>query len=225
MTSGANPKKTSQEAAQKRSESVKNTKNSNTKNSNVKNSNVKNSAVKNTEKPKSREDHELSEEQKRLGDEVRFFLALGVTALVTMCNFHLCLDVGEIVYSVLHGFFGCLAYILPFVLLWAYLFMIPNQGSAEAGTKMRLCLVLFVLFCGLVHLIGIKETQSFSLVYYFTAGQSGINGGLIGGLIAGSLQHLVGTVATILIIVLLMLITVIILTERSAVRTKIWIRW
>ncbi|MCI7098572.1 MAG: DNA translocase FtsK [Lachnospiraceae bacterium] len=163
----------------------------------------------------------ISEEgnHKNIIDEIRFLVAVGITILVTMCNFHYCMGVGNAVYFILHGLFGCLAYVLPFVLLGAYLFMIPNRGNREAWMKTRLCLLLFLECCFLFHFIGIKETQPFSPVYYFLAGQSGINGGLAGGLVSGLLQHLIGTMATILIIFLMMLITVIIFTERSAVRT------
>ncbi|MGN0293760.1 MAG: DNA translocase FtsK 4TM domain-containing protein [Lachnospiraceae bacterium] len=162
-------------------------------------------------------------DNKKLLDEVRFLVAVGITILLTMCNFHYCMGVGNAVYFVLHGLFGCLAYVLPFVLLGAYLFMIPNRGNQEAWMKTRLCLLLFLECCFLFHFIGMKETQPFSPVYYFLAGQSGINGGLVGGLFSGLLQHLIGTMATIFIIFLMMLITVIIFTERSAVRTvQMW---
>lgn len=158
-------------------------------------------------------------DRKNLNDEVRFLAAVGITILLTMCNFHYCLSVGNAVYFVLHGLFGWLAYILPFVFLGAYLFMIPNRGNLEALTKTKLCLLLFLECCCLFHFVGIKESQPFSPVYYFLAGQSGFNGGLVGGLFSGLLQHLIGTAATILIIFFMMLITVIILTERSAVHT------
>ncbi len=161
----------------------------------------------------------MNEQQQMLNDEVKFWIACGITAFLTMCNFHMCMGLGEAVYMVLHGLFGWPAYVLPFVMLFSYLFMVSNRGNVEAGAKMRLSLSFFVLCCGLVHLVGIKDTQPFSLAYYFTAGQSGINGGLLGGLIGGSLQQLVGTSATVLIIILLMLVHVILLTERSLVRT------
>ncbi|MDD7390206.1 MAG: DNA translocase FtsK 4TM domain-containing protein [Lachnospiraceae bacterium] len=158
-------------------------------------------------------------DRKWLSDEIRFLVAIGITILLTMCNFHYCMSVGDAVYVILHGLFGSLAYVLPFVLLGVYLFMIPNRGNLEAETKTKLCLLLFLECCFLFHFAGIRESQPFSPVYYFQAGQSGFNGGLIGGLFSGLLQHLIGTTATILIIFLMMLITVIILTERSAVRT------
>lgn len=159
------------------------------------------------------------EEQNGLGNEIRFFIAIGITILVTMCNFHYCMGVGNAVYFILHGLFGWLAYILPFFLLAEYLFMLPNRGSEEAAAKIKLSTLLFLECCCLFHFVGISDSQPFSPVYYFMAGQSGINGGLAGGLFSGLLQHLIGTVATILIIFILMLVTVIVLTERSAVST------
>lgn len=168
---------------------------------------------------KKQEEPVKTEEQKQLGDEVRFLLAIGVTILITMCNFHLCLGIGEAVYFLLHGFFGCMAYILPFLLLGMYLFILSNRGNVEAKMKVRLGICLFLLCCCLIHVVGIKESQPFSPVYYYMAGQTGVNGGLVGGLVSGTLQHTVGTGATILIIVMLMLVNVILLTEHSVVRT------
>ena len=159
------------------------------------------------------------ERRQKLEDEIRFFVAIGITILLTMCNFHYCMDVGNMVYFILHGLFGWLAYILPFVLLGIYLFMIPNRENLEASIKVKLVLLLFVEFCWLFHFVGIKDSQTFSPIVYFKAGQEGINGGLIGGLFSGLLENLIGSVATVLIIFLAMLITVIILTERSAVHT------
>ncbi len=158
-------------------------------------------------------------EHKGLGDEIRFFIAFGITILLTMCNFHYCMGVGNAVYFILHGLFGWPAYVLPFILLGIYLFMLPNRGNEEAAAKTKLCLILFIECCWLFHFIGISDSQPFSPIYYFTAGQSGINGGLVGGLFSGLLQHLIGTAATVLILFLLLLITVIILTEQSAVQT------
>lgn len=233
MASGANQRKTKQ----KRSDAVKKNHNSNRNKTNTgKGSRTKNtsqkaaknagqkaaknsSSVKKNGTGKPQADAAQNADQKLLKDEVRFLLAMGAALLVTMCNFHLCLDVGEMVYFVLHGFFGWLAYLLPFLLLGMYLFLLSNPGSKEAQFKVRLCAGLFLLCCCLVHVIGIKESQPFSPAYYFMAGQSGINGGLVGGLVSGMLQHLIGTVATILIIVLFMLVDVILLTERSVVRT------
>ena len=160
-----------------------------------------------------------SADKSQLTKEVRCLIALGITIFLTLCNFHICLGMGEGIYVILHGLMGCLAYLFPYFFLWAYLFQMANKGNVEAKTKLILSAVMLVLLCALLHLCSIRETQPFSLPYYFTEGQRGINGGLIGGLISGTLQHLIGSIGTLLIVIICMLIDVVLLTERSLVHT------
>lgn len=162
---------------------------------------------------------EISDEQRQMLEyEIKFWVACGITIFFMMCNFHMCMGLGEGIYTVMHGLFGWLAYIFPLLVLLSYLFLLSNRGNLEAQVKLRLGISFFVLCCGLIHLIGIQETQPFSIALYFEAGQSGINGGLTGGLLGGSLQHLIGSSATWLVLILCMLVHVLLLTERSLVR-------
>ncbi len=161
---------------------------------------------------------EISDEQRQMLEyEIKFWVACGITIFFMMCNFHMCMGMGEVIYTVMHGLFGWLAYIFPLLVLLSYLFLLANRGNLEAQVKLRLGISFFVLCCGLIHLVGIKETQPFSIAFYFESGQSGINGGLTGGLLGGSLQHLIGSRATWLVLVLCMLVHVLLLTERSLV--------
>lgn len=177
------------------------------------------SSVRQPEMENDPDGESVSADKSQLTKEVRCLIALGITIFLTLCNFHICLGMGEGIYVILHGLMGCLAYLFPYFFLWAYLFQMANKGNVEAKTKLILSAVMLVLLCALLHLCSIRETQPFSLPYYFTEGQRGINGGLIGGLISGTLQHLIGSIGTLLIVIICMLIDVVLLTERSLVHT------
>lgn len=155
----------------------------------------------------------------QLSLEVRVFTALGAAIILMMCNFHLCLGVGEALYAFMHGMFGCMAYILPIVLFIGYVFLLSNPGSSAAVQRVRLGAALYILTCCLIHLLTISETQPFSLVYYFTISQKGVYGGVAGGLIAGGMQHIAGTVAAMVVVILMLVITGILITGRSVLLT------
>ncbi|MGN0268421.1 MAG: DNA translocase FtsK 4TM domain-containing protein [Lachnospiraceae bacterium] len=155
----------------------------------------------------------------QLSLEVRIFSALGAAIILMMCNFHLCLGIGEVLYAFMHGMFGCMAYILPILLFIGYVFLLSNPGSSAAVQRVRLGASIYVLTCCLIHLLTISETQPFSLVYYFTISQKGVYGGVAGGLIAGGMQHIAGTVAAMVVVILMLVITGILITGRSVLLT------
>ena len=155
----------------------------------------------------------------QLSLEVRIFSALGAAIILMMCNFHLCLGIGEVLYAFMHGMFGCMAYILPILLFIGYVFLLSNPGSSAAVQRVRLGASIYVLTCCLIHLLTISETQPFSLVYYFTISQKGVYGGVAGGLIAGGMQHIAGTVASMVVVILMLVITGILITGRSVLLT------
>ena len=123
--------------------------------------------------------------RKRQSREVKALIGAGVTLFFMLCNFHLCLALGEMFFMFLHGFFGWLGYILPVYVYGMYLLKIyylnENLGEIEAGVKFRFSMILFVEFCFVIQLFQTKQGEDYSLVGYFTDGSTGFTGGLIGG--------------------------------------------
>lgn len=150
--------------------------------------------------------------------EVKIIIALLVCILLMLCNFHMCGAIGTAIYSLLHGLFGWLAYILPVFWFIAYTFLVANSGryKSVAQSKILFADLLVWNMTGFAHLIGVSTKTAYNPVLYYKNGQSDFNGGMFGGLLAGGLQHVIGDAGAWIFLLAMFAILVIFITERKA---------
>lgn len=100
----------------------------------------------------------------------------------------------------MEGIFGQLSYIFPFLFFAGIAFFISNRGNPKAYTKLGAAVVLVLLICSFLELVNRA-------------------GGSIGAVIAGMTVPALGVVGSYVVIVILMLICLILITQRSLLKS------
>lgn len=157
-------------------------------------------------------------ERTRINYEVHFFFGLGIAVFLTLCNLHMCNSLGEVIHNFMYKCFGTLAYVLPVYGFIVYLFLLSNEGSREAWIRFRFSLYLMFLCCCFLQLCLVK-TENYDAASNTQVVKTVIGGGILGEFVAGTLQKMIGTLATAMIILMLILICIIILGQRSVTTT------
>ncbi|MBQ8527634.1 MAG: DNA translocase FtsK [Lachnospiraceae bacterium] len=152
-------------------------------------------------------------------DEVILLIAIAVTILLFLCNFHLIGKVGDALSNVMFGLFGLLAYIAPPALFFALLFGTVNLGNRTAIIKLASAIVLFIdMEVILALMTGIEKVGDSAGSYYAYATDHIFSGGVIGAAIAVSVTGLIGIVGTIAVVLIVMILCLVLLTEKSFVK-------
>lgn len=151
-----------------------------------------------------------------LGGEITILIILALCILLVLSNFGLGGIVGEAVSSVMFGFFGFMAYILPFAVFGISAFLISNKGNAHAYIKIVSGIVLFLLITAILGLVFHPyEAGTPLLTYYKEASSRSFAGGLTGGYIIQMLCPLIGEIGTYVVLFILAVICMILITEKS----------
>ena len=133
-------------------------------------------------------------------EEIVILAALAVSILLLISNFGLGGAVGRVVADFMEGIFGQLSYIFPFLFFAGIAFFISNRGNTKAYTKLGAAVVLVILTCSFLELVNRA-------------------GGSIGAVIAGLMVPALGVVGSYVVIVILMLICLILITQRSFLKS------
>ena len=183
----------------------------------------KNKTTKTTEtrtSAKRREpESEYEEGASFLQSEAAILGAFAVCVLLFLSNFHICGFLGNFFSQIMLGVFGCIGYLAPLLLFAELLFYASNKGNIRAVYKMIAVEVLLIVLCGLAQLVfggGYQEGQTI-LDIYESAGQSGLGGGVIGGVLVMILHTAVGTIGAYVVLLVFMIISLVCITEKSFV--------
>ena len=133
-------------------------------------------------------------------EEIVILAALAVSIFLLISNFGLGGAVGRVVADFMEGIFGQLSYIFPFLFFAGIAFFISNRGNTKAYTKLGAAVVLVILTCSFLELVNRA-------------------GGSIGAVIAGLMVPALGVVGSYVVIVILMLICLILITQRSFLKS------
>lgn len=164
------------------------------------------------------EDDSLIDLRKLLKKDVVVILAFALSILMLLSLFHKGGSGGKFLRLMLLGTFGLIGYIVPFLLFFGTCFFISNKNNSKARFKMIVFFSVTVLLCGVIQIItqdGFDKARRLS--DYFVIPASGVQGGLIGGIIVKCLIPFLGTIGTVLILLVLVLIGLVALTEKSVV--------
>lgn len=205
--------KQSQASARTKSSSKTTLKSAQTSTNKTTKTETRSSAKKRTPEP------EYEEGTSFLQSEAVILGAFAVCVLLFLSNFHICGFLGNFFSQIMLGVFGCIGYLAPLLLFAELLFYASNKGNIRAVYKMIAVEVLLIVLCGLAQLVfggGYHEGQTI-LDIYESAGQSGLGGGVIGGILVMILHTAVGTIGAYVVLLVFMTISLVCITEKSFV--------
>lgn len=205
--------KQSQASARTKSSSKTTLKSAQTSTNKTTKTETRSSAKKRTPEP------EYEEGTSFLHSEAVILGAFAVCVLLFLSNFHICGFLGNFFSQIMLGVFGCIGYLAPLLLFAELLFYASNKGNIRAVYKMIAVEVLLIVLCGLAQLVfggGYHEGQTI-LDIYESAGQSGLGGGVIGGILVMILHTAVGTIGAYVVLLVFMTISLVCITEKSFV--------
>jgi len=162
---------------------------------------------------------QVEEDTSFLQSEITILGTFAVCLFLFLSNFHICGPVGNFFSSIMLGVFGMIGYLAPILLFAGILFYASNIGNIRAIYKMLAVEILLLVLCGLAQMMfggGYQEGQTL-LDIYRSAGESGVGGGLIGGVIVLVLHTALGMIGTYLVLLLLLVISLVCITEKSFV--------
>ncbi|MDE6640916.1 MAG: DNA translocase FtsK 4TM domain-containing protein, partial [Acetatifactor sp.] len=161
-------------------------------------------------------------------EEGALFHEIGLIALFVLmvilfcCNFGIIGPVGDAVSGFLFGVFGFTAYAAPVLLFLAVAFRFANEGNPNAVRKMIAGFVLFLMLgavCDLIVKNSAGMTEYNIKTIYENCRDAKNGGGVLGGSVSFLLQHYLGALGTVLVVLLCSVISLILLTERSLLKS------
>ena len=147
-------------------------------------------AAKSTRKKKTtRKKSSKNQASTSLNSEILILVMFAVCVLMLLSNFGVIGIAGSAISSVLFGFFGVMAYILPFLLFGVVAFGISNKGNTHAYIKIAACVALLFAICAFFQLVMHPFDAKESLwSYYQYASDYRKAGGLTGGCLVNSVS-------------------------------------
>lgn len=176
----------------------------------------------------SRRIEQKADHSQRAPEESALFHEIGLIALFVLmvilfcCNFGIIGPVGDAVSGFLFGVFGLTAYVAPILFFLAVSFRFANEGNPNTGRKLAAGAALFVV-AGVICDLAVKGTsamEQYSLKTIFDVCRAErTGGGVIGGSLSFLLQHWLGTIGSVLVVILCTVVSLILLTERSLLKS------
>ena len=133
-------------------------------------------------------------------EEIVILVSLAVSIILLMSHFGLAGAAGRVISDFMEGLFGQMTYLFPFLLFAGVTFFLSNRGNHKAYTKLGAAVVLVALICAFLELVNRA-------------------GGSIGEKMAHLTVPALGVVGSYVIIVILMMICLILITQRSLLKS------
>lgn len=179
-------------------------------------------AAKKPSSSKSKKQTQARKQEKDTGfmrGEVLLIASFALAVLLFLSNFHLCGVAGDYLRKVQLGIFGMIGFLAPVLLFVGTCFGMSNQGNPIASLKMGAAVAGTLILCGLAELVfggGYKEGQKIADAY-IRSSETGLGGGIVGGVLAQGLGSVLGVVGTYLILLVVFAICCVCVTEKSLV--------
>lgn len=138
------------------------------------------------------------------------------------CNFGIIGPVGDAISGFLFGVFGFTAYAAPILVFLAVAFRFANEGNPNVLRKLIAGFVLFLMLGAVCDLIagGTVGMTDYSVKLIYESSRDARNGGgVLGGSISYLLQHYIGTIGAVLVVLLCSVVSLILVTERSLLKS------
>lgn len=154
--------------------------------------------------------------------EIKLIILFLIMLIVFCCNLGVIGPVGDVISGFLFGVFGFTAYVAPPLLFAGAIFWYANEENPAALRKLTAGFVLFLML-GVVSDMIVKGAVSLEQYDIKTIYERSRNGRSGGGVLAGSLayllHHYLETIGTVLVVLLCSIISLILLTERTILRS------
>ena len=154
----------------------------------------------------------------RLRGDILFLMTFAFCLLLFIGNLGLGGVLGKAVSSVSFGLFGLMAYLLPFLLFYCFLFILANGTGTLAALRLGGLSGLYVFICSFFQLVLYGYEREYSFTDYYT--QSALDrsgGGFFGGAIVKIFGTAFGTIGAYVIILIGLVIFTIMLTQKPLV--------
>ncbi len=154
-----------------------------------------------------------------LPEEVFILTSFAVAVLLFLSNFRLCGSLGGVLRSVQLGLFGMIGFTAPILLFVGTCFALANRGSTLAHVKLAAVIIGIWALCGLAEMLfgaGYVPGQKIAEIYARCA-ESGLGGGVLGGVLVVGIGSLLGTIGVYLILLVVLVICAVCITEKSVV--------
>lgn len=161
-----------------------------------------------------------------LKDEIVILVAIACSLLLLLSNFNLAGNLGVWIKWFMFGLIGVMEYLFPIILAVTLVFMMSNKDMlAVAKVKSAAVYALVVVLAACIMRItdnpSIKDSSIGEI--FETCAEEKIGGGLLGGLLCKIMSPL-GNVGTVVILLILAIICIIIITEKSFIRSLLDLR-
>ncbi len=155
-----------------------------------------------------------------LRGEVMVIGSFALAVLLFLSNFHLCGVAGDFLRGIQLGIFGWVGFLAPLLIFVGTAFYMSNQGNPVAVRKLVASVAAVLVVCAFSQFLFGSELQEGEglLAYYAISSEHGRAGGLVGGVVLGVLESLVGTVGSMVVLLVLLIISTVCITERSFVK-------
>ena len=162
----------------------------------------------------------VPEKEDFIGAEIIILLSFALAVLLFLSNFHLCGAAGGFLRNLQLGIFGMVGFIAPLLLFVGICFYLSNRGNPVAMRKLAACIGVVLSLCGFAQMLFGRQPDSGTGIweYFRLSAESGLGGGLTGGLICAALSSVLGGIGAFLILLVSFLICVVCITERSIVK-------
>ena len=153
--------------------------------------------------------------------EAALFIALAVALILFISNFGLAGKAGTFFAAIQFGTFGIFAYIFPVVLVVGTVIMLKKgKNSGVARVKFITAFIGAMFVCAFIEMVGggYIKLEKLSDYYNFEVPLKE-GGGIVGGAVCSFLTPAVGKVGTYIIIIVFIIIAVLIISERSIIRS------
>lgn len=153
--------------------------------------------------------------------EAALFIALAVALILFISNFGLAGKAGTFFAAIQFGTFGIFAYIFPVVLVVGTVIMLrKGRNSGVARVKFITAFIGAMFVCAFIEMVGggYIKLEKLSDYYNFEVPLKE-GGGIVGGAVCSFLTPAVGKVGTYIIIIVFIIIAVLIISERSIIRS------
>ena len=175
-----------------------------------------------SQRQQRKKDNRQLEQDSALFHEIGLVVLFVAMVLLFCCNFGLIGPVGDAISGFLFGVFGFSAYVVPILFFLAVAFWFANEGNPTAVRKLVAGSVLFIMFgvvCDLISKTSLLLAEyNFKEIYdRCSTGKTG--GGILAGSLSFFLQHYLETIGTVLVVLLCSVVSLILLTEKSILKS------
>ena len=151
----------------------------------------------------------------RLRGDILVLLAFALSVLLFIGNLGFGGVLGKALSTVAFGLFGLMAYVLPFLFFYCFLFILANGSGYAAGLRIGGLWGLYVFICAFFQLVlyGFEREYSFT-DYYSQSALDHSGGGFCGGFLVKVFGTAFGTIGAYVVILIGLVIFTIMLTQK-----------